>query len=125
MLDAKDYKQYETHRKHTFSTPKYLLRHWTHYERNISKLCEAERANAKRLYDALGHLTEEERLFLARKYRAELEKDRGYTQRHRLDKDLAEEHGMEQADYAELRQGIELKFLHYLKRIDEVLGRWR
>lgn len=120
MLDAKDYKQYETGVKNQLSTPKYLLRNWTHYERNITKLIEAERRNAKRLYSALGHLTEEERLFLAKKYRATLPKDRHYTQRHRLDKDLAKEHEMKQKDYAELRRGIELKFLHYLKQEEGV-----
>lgn len=119
MLDAKNYKQYETGRKGAFQIPKYLLRNWAHYERNISKLCELEMRNAKQLYAALGHLTEEERLFLAKKYRVALPKDRHYTQRHRLDKDLAKEHEMEQADYAELRRGIELKLLHYLKKIDD------
>lgn len=114
MKDVEEYKKYDIELKNRFSTPKYLLRNWAYYERNVTDLNEIEQWNARRLYSALGYLTEEERLFLAKKYRVTLEKDRGYTQRHRLDKDLAKEHEMTLKDYAELRKGIELKFLHYL-----------
>lgn len=120
MLKADDYKEYMTGLRGQFQTSKYLLRNWVHYERNFSSLEEAELNNARRLYTGLGHLTEEERMFLADKYRSALKKDRGHAQRYRLDKKLAKEHGMKKLDYAELRKGIELKLSHYLKQEEGV-----
>lgn len=118
MLKADDYKQYITGIRGSLRITKHYLSKWDYYERNVSKLVDIELKKAKILYEALGHLTEDERKFLANKYRVTLEEDRGYTLNYKRDKDLAKEAKMTMKEYIQLRRGIELKFFHYLKQIE-------
>lgn len=115
MLQADDYKQYETDLQRRLTLPKYYLSKWAHIEGNASSLTDRELTWAKVLYSTLGHLTEEERVFLANKYRTTYKKRQIESPNYKLDETAAEEHGMTLTKYRELRTGIELKFFHYLQ----------
>ena len=55
-------------------------------------------------------MTEEERKFLADKFRVTIARKSS-----RPDKEIAKKYGMELSEYRELRKGVEYKFYYYLK----------
>lgn len=114
-MEVKDYKKYETDLQRRLTLPKYYLSRWAQYEQNATSLEGWDLKRAKILYKTLGHLTEEERIFLAEKYRVSFEKKYNTSPKYKLDKDIAKEHGMTIEKYRKTRRGIELKFFHYLQ----------
>lgn len=114
-VNVDDYKKYETDLQRRLTLPKYFLSRWAYFEMNATSLKRVELKQAKTLYQTLGHLTKEERTFLANKYRADFEKKHENSKNYKLDRVASKEHGMTMREYVKLRTGIELKFFHYLQ----------
>lgn len=95
-------------RRATNQRAKYFLMNWTHYDKNITHLSEVEQRNMKILYSALKELDQEERRFLADKYRVEPDKRTG--KRFKKDSIVAEEYGIPEKEYRERRFALETKF---------------
>lgn len=120
MLDTKDYEQYKSGLQRALTLPKYFLSKWAYYENNVSSLTNIEVKQAKQLYAVLGHLTEEERTFLARKYRSDFTKKYTNSKKYKTDDEVAKDLNMTKKDYIKLRRGVEYKFFHYLQNyVDE------
>lgn len=111
MLSADDYHvRYYSSDRRALQLSKYYLNKWGKIERNVSQLSEVYSRIAFILFSALKEMTEEERKFLADKYRVII-----FGRWSKSDKELAEEYGMKLSDYQKLRKGIEYKFYYYLK----------
>lgn len=120
MLCKDDYKKYETNLQRRLTLPKYYLSKWDYFEMNATSLTGIQLKQAKVLYSTLGHLTEDERIFLANKYRADYKKKYKNSKNYKLDEVASKEHGMTIEEYRKLRTGIELKFFHYIQKyVDE------
>lgn len=119
MLKEEDYRQYESDSKRALTLPKYFLSKWGYFEANATSLTDIELNNAKKLYATLGHLTEEERIFLGNKYRSIYEKKHKNSRNYKTDKIVAKEHGMTKKEYVQLRRGIEHKFFYYLQNYED------
>lgn len=115
MLDRNDYKQYKSNLKRALTLPKYYLSKWDYFEKNISSLSDHELELAKILYSTLEHLTEEERIFLANKYRSKYTKEYNGSLNYKLDRVAAKEHDLSLNQYGKLRRAVESKFFHYLQ----------
>ena len=111
MLSADDYHvRYYSSDRRALQLSKYYLNKWGWIERNASQLDELYGEIAFILFSALKEMTEEERKFLADKFRVTIERKSS-----RPDKEIAKEYGMELSEYRELRKGVEYKFYYYLK----------
>lgn len=113
MLDIKNYRKYrrgKVNNRNPLQIAKYYLRNWGYFEKNIIDLDDIEKEQATKLFKALKQLTEEERAFLASRYRLTSKQLKMIT-----DKNLVREYEMTLLDYAELRKGVEYKLFHYLK----------
>lgn len=113
MLDIDNYRKYKRgklNNRNPLQIAKYYLRNWGYFEKNILFLNDIEKEQATKLFKALKQLTEEERAFLASRYRLTSEQMRVIS-----DKDIANKYEMTLLNYAELRKGVEYKLFHYLK----------
>ena len=111
MLSADDYHvRYYSSDRRALQLSKYYLNKWGWIERNASQLSEVYSRIAFILFSALKEMTEEERKFLADKFRVTIERKSS-----RPDKEIAKEYGMELSEYRELRKGVEYKFYSFLK----------
>lgn len=111
MLNADDYHvRYYSSDRRALQLSKYYLNKWGWIERNASQLDESYKEIAFILFSALKEMTEEERKFLADKFRVTIARKSS-----RPDKEIAEEYGMELQEYRKLRKGVEYKFYSYLK----------
>lgn len=116
MLKASDYDKYKTDLQRALTLPKHFLSKWGYYEANASSLTETDLKKARKLYATLGHLTDDERIFLANKYRSNYQRKFKNSKKYKIDKVAAKEHDMTKKEYVNLRRGIELKFFYYLQR---------
>lgn len=120
MLNTQDYKKYKTDLRRRLTLPKYYLSKWDYFELNATNLEGIDLKEAQILYKTLAHLTEDERVFLANKYRATYSKNKNESPNYKIDKTAAKEHEMTVKAYRRLRTGVELKFFHYLQNyVDE------
>ena len=111
MLQVAEYHiRYYSSDRRSLQLSKYYLGKWGVIEKNASRLNESYTEIAFILFSALKEMTEEERKFLADKFRVTIAKKSS-----RPDKDIAKEYGMELSEYRDLRKGIEYKFYYYLK----------
>ena len=111
MLQVDDYHvRYYSSDRRALQLSKYYLNKWGKIERNVSQLSEVYSRIAFILFSALKEMTEEERRFLADKFRVTIARKSS-----RPDKEIAKEYGMELSEYRELRKGVEYKFYSYLK----------
>lgn len=111
MLSADDYHvRYYSSDRRALQLSKYYLNKWGWIERNASQLDELYGEIAFILFSALKEMTEEERKFLADKFRVTIARKSS-----RPDKEIAKKYGMELSEYRELRKGVEYKFYYYLK----------
>ena len=111
MLSADDYHvRYYSSDRRALQLSKYYLGKWGKIEKNASQLSEVYSRIAFILFSALKEMTEEERKFLADKFRVTIARKSS-----RPDKEIAKKYGMELSEYRELRKGIEYKFYYYLK----------
>ena len=111
MLQADDYHvRYYSSDRRALQLSKYYLNKWGVIEKNASRLNESYTEIAFILFSALKEMTEEERKFLADKFRVTIERKSS-----RPDREIAKEYGMELSEYRELRKGVEYKFYYYLK----------
>lgn len=119
-MKAENYAQYETNLQRRLSLPKYYLSKWDYFEMNATSLTAIQLKQAKILYSTLGHLTEDERIFLGNKYRANYQKKHSSAPNYKLDEVASKEHSMTIEEYRKLRKGIELKFFYYMQNyVDE------
>lgn len=111
MLDVDDYHvRYYSSDRRALQLSKYYLNKWGWIERNASQLDKLYGEIAFILFSALKEMTEEERKFLADKFRVTIARKSS-----RPDKEIAKKYGMELSEYRELRKGVEYKFYYYLK----------
>lgn len=111
MLQADEYyNQFYSNDRRALQLSKYYLNKWGVIEKNASRLNESYTEIAFILFSALKEMTEEERNFLADKYRVTIAKKSS-----RPDKEIANDYGMELLEYRNLRKGIEYKFYYHLK----------
>lgn len=111
MLSADDYHvRYYSSDRRALQLSKYYLGKWGKIEKNVSQLSEAYSRIAFILFSALKEMTDNERKFLADKYRVTI-----YSKIARPDREVAEEYEMNYSDYQKLRKGVEYKFYSYLK----------
>lgn len=111
MLQADEYyNQFYSNDRRALQLSKYYLNKWGVIEKNASRLNESYTEIAFILFSALKEMTEEERNFLADKYRVTIAKKSS-----RPDKEIANDYGMELLEYRNLRKGIEYKIYCHLK----------
>jgi len=111
MLTADEYHaRYYSHDTRALQLAKYYLGRWGFIERNASRLSEHYQEVAYILFSALNEMTEEEREFLANKYRVTI-----FMQQSKNDKELFEEYDVTLYRYRLIRKGVEYKFYHHLK----------
>lgn len=111
MLPADEYFiSYYSEDRRALQLAKYYLSKWGTIEKNASKLNEAYSEIAFLLFSALSEMTEEERKFLADKYRVDI-----YKKWAKPDKEVAKKNDMKLSEYQKLRKGVEYKFYYYLK----------
>jgi len=115
MLTADEYHALYYHKdKRVFQLAKHYLSKWGIIENNASQLDEDYNEIAYLLFSALNEMTEEERAFLANKYRTPT-----FYQENRSDKKMADEYDLTLKEYRALRKGVERKFYHYLNKIKQ------
>jgi len=111
MLLANEYlTSYYSEDRRALQLSKYYLSKWGKIEKNASKLNKNDKKVAYILYSTLNKMAEDERKFLANKYRVMI-----YGKSAKPDKELAEVYDMDLLEYRNLRKGIEYKFYYYLK----------
>ncbi|MGP4072757.1 hypothetical protein ACTWQB_09415 [Piscibacillus sp. B03] len=91
------------------------LSHWGYYELNINVLSEREKLSCKILFYGLKHISNEDREFLAEKYRVNPNKAlKLYQCKYIPDGILAEKRNLTLREYRKMRIDVETRFNLYL-----------